>query len=218
MKPANDPMIDYKALVRTGYDRCADRYNEARASEPPTDLSALIRRLSSGARVLDIGCGAGVPITRSLADRFRVTGIDFSSEQIRRARLNVPQAELIESDLMAVSFPADSFDAVVAFFVLFHLPRDEQRNLLRRVHHWLVPGGFLLATISVSNEAPYKEDDFFGVPMYWTNFGHEEYIDLLHNFGFDVLDDTAVGHGFCDSYAGESERHPLVLVRKSGAA
>ncbi len=215
MIPANDPTIDYKAVVRCGYDQCAARYNEARATEPQSELSILIERLAAGARVLDIGCGAGVPIARSLADHFRVTGIDFSIEQIRRAKRNVPQAEFIESDIMAVSFPADSFNAVVAFFVLFHLPRDEQRNLLQRIHNWLVPGGFLLATISVYDEPPYKEDGFFGVLMYWTNFGHDEYIDLLHTFGFDVLCDTTVGHGFCESYGGDLERHPLVLVQKS---
>jgi cyclopropane fatty-acyl-phospholipid synthase-like methyltransferase len=216
MKPANDPTIDYKALVRTGYDRCADRYNEARASEPPSGLALLARHLSPGSRVLDIGCGAGVPVTSSLAGRFRVTGVDFSNEQIRRARLNVPQAEFIESDIMAVKFSAESFDAVVAFFVLFHLPCDEQRELLHRVHDWLVPDGLLLATLSVFNEPPYTENDFFGVPMYWTNFAHEEYHDLVCNLGFEVLSDTAVGHGFSESYAGAAERHPLVLARKVG--
>ena len=215
MIPANDPTVDFKTLVRRGYDRCADRYNAMRAPEPPAELSTLMERLASGARVLDMGCGAGVPITRTLADCYEVTGIDFSCEQIQRAKLNVPQALFIEADLMAVDFSLESFDAVVAFFVLFHLPRNEQRKLLQRAHNWLVPGGFLLATISVSNEPPYEDGDFFGVPMCWTNFGREEYIDIIHSIGFDVLHDTAVEHGFCGSYTGEPECHPLLLARKS---
>jgi SAM-dependent methyltransferase len=216
LKPANDLTIDYKTLVRTGYDRCAERYNQARAIEPPSGLDRLAERLQPGTRVLDLGCGGGTPITKFLAERFTVTGIDFSAEQIRRARLSVPRAEFIESDVTAVKFPAESFGAVVAFFVLFHLPRDDQRELLQRVHNWLVPGGLLLATLSVFNEMPYTEPDFFGVEMYWTNFAQEEYHDLLRSFGFNILSATAVGDGFSESHPSPAERHPLVLARKSG--
>jgi len=218
LKPANDPTINYMTLVRTGYNRCADRYNEARASEPPSGLDLFANHLRPRARVLDLGCGAGTPITKFLAERFMVTGIDFSAQQIRRARLTIPRAEFIESDVMAVGLPAESFDAVVAFFVLFHLPRDEQRELLQRVHNWLVPGGLLLATLSVFNEPPYTEDDFFGVEMYWTNFAQEQYHDLLCSFGFNILSAVAVGHGFSESHPGPAERHPLVLAQKPGGS
>jgi cyclopropane fatty-acyl-phospholipid synthase-like methyltransferase len=40
--------------------------------------------------VLELGCGAGVPDTQRLASHFRVTGIDISAEQVRRARTAVP--------------------------------------------------------------------------------------------------------------------------------
>jgi len=147
LKPANDPTIDYKALVRTGYDQVRpplQRYNEVRDAEPPSGLDLLTGSLRPRSRILDIGCGAGIPITNSLANRFSVTGVDFSAEQIQRARVHVPQANFIESDIMALHFPSGSFDGVVAFFVLFHLPCDEQRELLQRVHAWLVPGTFCL--------------------------------------------------------------------------
>src|SRR6516225_219165 len=120
MKPASDPTVDYKELVRAGYDRCADRYNAVRVAEPPSGLDLLTKHLHTGANVLDVGCGAGTPIAKSLAAQFSVTGVDFSTEQIRRARLGVPQANFIESDIMTVRFPSESFDAVVALFVLFH--------------------------------------------------------------------------------------------------
>ena len=202
--------------MRAGYDRCADRYNSSRATEPPPGLGLLTARLRAGARVLDLGCGAGIPVTKTLAEKAQVTGVDFSAEQIRRARKNVPGVELIESDIMAVTFPPASFDAVVAFFVLFHLPRVEQIELRRHVHQWLVPGGLFLATVSVFNEEPYIEDDFFGVSMFWTNFSQEEYERLLAQSGFEVLGSTTVGHGYSESYGGSKEHHPLVLAQKGG--
>ena len=67
MKPANDPTVDHKALVRQGYDLCAAAYAEARSEEVNPELTLLTNRLHEGAAVLDIGCGCGVPIARTLA-------------------------------------------------------------------------------------------------------------------------------------------------------
>ncbi len=145
MQPANDPAVDYKALVQRGYDLCAASYEEARQGEADPDLDLLIRRLTNGAHVLDIGCGAGVPIARTLAQRFRVTGVDISSEQIRRARRNVPEGTFIQGDIMSVTFPSADFDAAVAYYTIFHLPREEHPELLQRLYGWLKPGGYLLA-------------------------------------------------------------------------
>ena len=52
--------------------------------------------------MLDVGCGAGVPITQTLAQRFVVTGVDISGEMIQRARANVPQGSFIHGDIMSV--------------------------------------------------------------------------------------------------------------------
>ena len=94
--------------------------------------------------MLDIGCGAGVPITRTLAERFCVTGLDISSEMVRRALVNVPEATFILGDIMSVEFPPHHFDAVVAYYTIFHLPREEHPELIRRIYTWLKPGGWIL--------------------------------------------------------------------------
>ena len=214
MKPATDTSVDYKELVRRGYDRCAEAYNQARHERPFLELDLLTSVLPKGASVLDIGCGNGLPVTRALSQSFAVTGVDISTEQLRLARQNVPAAELLQGDIMAVSFPPGSFDAVVAFFVVFHLPREEHAELFRRIHGWLRPGGYLLATVTLSNETPYIEDGFFGVSMYWSNFGQEEYERILRDLGFTLLRSTTVGHGYAASCSGPAERHPLLFARR----
>jgi 2-polyprenyl-3-methyl-5-hydroxy-6-metoxy-1,4-benzoquinol methylase len=84
-------------LVRRGYDAISEAYRDddgranASSAESTTayadwfdDLACLLPR---AARVLDLGCGAGVPGARELASRgFAVTGIDISPVQIERAR------------------------------------------------------------------------------------------------------------------------------------
>lgn len=213
MQPANDLNVDYKALVQRGYDLCAAAYEEARQSEAHAELDLLSRRLTKGAHVLDIGCGAGVPIARTLAQRFQVTGVDISSEQIRRARRNVPEGMFIQGDIMSVTFPSASFDAAVAFYTIFHLPREEHPELLRRIYAWLKPSGYLLATVTLIAEAAYTEDDFFDVPMYWSNYGLEDYKTILTQIGFKLLDTSVIGHGYTEEKHTPAEQHPLIFAQ-----
>ena len=88
MRPADDSLVDYKALVQRGYDRCAAAYAEARKGEAHPELNLLSERLADGAAVLDIGCGAGVPVTRSLARSFTVTGVDIPGPMIHNAQVS----------------------------------------------------------------------------------------------------------------------------------
>jgi len=214
MKPADNPDIDYKDFVRAGYDSCAEAYEQAREREACPELDLIMSCLKDGARILDIGCGAGIPISRILARRFSVVGVDISGEMIKRARANVPRAELLQSDIMAMDFLPSCFDAIVCFYALFHLPREEHPELFRRIHTWLKPGGYLLATVAVHNEAPYTEDDFFGVSMYWSNYGLEEYQEILRETGFTLLHTTTLGHGYARTHETREEAHPLVFAQK----
>lgn len=125
MRSADDATLNYKTLVQRGYDWCAAAYAQARLGQANPELDLLARRLPTGARVLGIGCGAGVPIARAPAWRFHVTGIDISGEQVRLAQANVLSGTFLHGDVMAAQFAPATFDAVVAFYVLFHLPYDQ---------------------------------------------------------------------------------------------
>jgi ubiquinone/menaquinone biosynthesis C-methylase UbiE len=137
---------DLRALVAESYDRIAERYLEWRAQQHREStgqwVSVLSERLPPGSKVLDLGCGAGIPLTKNLAERFEVTGLDISPRQIDLARENVPNARFIVGDMVVHDFRSQSFDAVVASYSLFHVPRAEHEMLLGRIGSWLRPGGF----------------------------------------------------------------------------
>ncbi len=216
IRPVNDATVDYKDLVRRSYDRLAAEYEEKRQAEPPAVIHLLTDRLSDGANVLDIGCGVGIPVAHTLARRFKVTGVDISGGMINRALANDIDATFIHGDIMSVELPPASFDAATAFYSIFHLPREEHPDLLRRIYGWLKPGGYLLATFSYCNDAPYT-DDYFGVTMYWSNYGLEEYDKMLGETGFKILEIGAVGAGYKDPGEAPGERHPLILAQTSPA-
>jgi SAM-dependent methyltransferase len=79
-----------KLLVESGYDALGEAYADwsARVEGDPRDryLDDVSRRLPAGSRVLDLGCGSGLPSTKLVAERFEVLGVDVSATQIDCAR------------------------------------------------------------------------------------------------------------------------------------
>ena len=209
---ADDPNVDYRKLVRTAYNRCAKDYAEQRRTTAEAELNLIAERLAPGSRVLDVGCGAGIPIARHLAKRFEVTGIDVSSSMIALAGKNVPSARFAIADVMEADFPAAGFDAIVSFYAIFHIPRQDHPDLFDRFFRWLRPGGLLLVTVAMHDDGPgYTEDDFFGETMYWSNFGPETYRKILAETGFEIEQDGVVGAGLTSVDALE-EVHPFFFA------
>ncbi|MEA2548083.1 MAG: hypothetical protein QOE42_681 [Chloroflexota bacterium] len=165
---------DPKAIVAAGYDRIADRYLAWSALRPsPARLRALelaVGLIPAGADVLELGCGAGVPMTAALANGRRLTGVDISAEQIRRARRNVPGATFIQADMTTLEREPASLDAVVAFYSLTHVPRDQHAELFGRIRTWLRPGGLFLASLGVEDDPGTVEPGWLGVEMYFSQF------------------------------------------------
>ena len=98
------------ALVAAGYDTMADTWEawKAQIADDPRDewCDELLTRLPRGARVVELGCGGGTRETRRLAERFRLTGIDLSAEQLGRARERVPGAEFVHADVTELELQA----------------------------------------------------------------------------------------------------------------
>ena len=180
----------HKKIVEDGYDHVAEQYLATKDVDDPVTLSALkglSNELSGGADVLDLGCGAAIPVTRWLAQRFVVTGVDVSSRQLELAQRNVPSATLIKADMADLHFAPAIFDAIVAFHSIIHVPRNEHPVLFRRIHRWLKPDGLFLATLSVSAwEGEETNWEGWGAPMRWSHYDGNTNVRLLGDAGFVV--------------------------------
>jgi 2-polyprenyl-3-methyl-5-hydroxy-6-metoxy-1,4-benzoquinol methylase len=179
---------DPKLVVAHGYDVIAGTYLARHGQSIVRDrwLQETMARLPDAARVLDLGCGAGVPVAHRLAGRgFDVVGVDGSVEQIKLARRHVPEAEFIHADMTAVTFPPRSFDAVAAFYSITHVPREEHATLLRRVVDWLKPNGLFIASLG-SDECADWVGEWLGTEMFFSHYDAGTYGRLVREAGFHI--------------------------------
>lgn len=203
--------MDYKETVKAGYNAIASRYLEERArdSEDIRLLDDLIARLPVNARVLDAGCGAGIPVAQILSERFDVTGVDFSEAQIKLAGRNVPNASFICQDMTKLDFPSSTFDAICSYYAIIHIPREEHQLLIANFYRMLNTGGFALLCLGAENLVDDIDDDYLGARMYWSHFDADTYLSLLKEKGFTSLWSKIVSDETC-----EGGGHLFVLVQK----
>jgi cyclopropane fatty-acyl-phospholipid synthase-like methyltransferase len=182
-------------LVGRGYDAIGERFAQWRdliVGDPRREWEdELVSRLDVGARVLELGCGAGVPDTQRLAARFQMTGVDVSAEQVRRAAAAVPDAEFVHADFTALELEPESFDAVVSFYAFNHVPRELLAPTFARIHRWLVPGGLLMTALGTSDTEAWT-GDWLGAPTFFSSFPPETNTRLVREAGFEIVRDELV--------------------------
>lgn len=185
--------MDRIQLVREGYDRLVESYLEAREQYDTSGwLDRMTHRLPENARILDLGCGAGVPIARTLVSQgYEVTGIDGSAKQVQKAKELVPEATFHVGDMTEATFPDESFDGICAFYSIIHVPRERHANLFRSIRRWLKQGGVALLVLG-AHDLEDDEEYMDGVPMFWSHFAVETNRRLLSDAGLRVIEEGIV--------------------------
>jgi ubiquinone/menaquinone biosynthesis C-methylase UbiE len=198
--------MDYKKLVKQGYDQCAQNYLDQRdLFKNQKYLEDLIVKLKPESKILDIGCGAGVPIDKFLIENgFDVTGIDISPKQIKLAQKNNPKGNFLVKDMSKINFPKNSFNAIISFYAIFHIKREDHQKLFNKLFSILKPNGYLLVTMG------YEEwegtEDFHKVKMFWSHYGVEKNLEIIKNSGFKII------HNEIDTSGGE--KHLVIFAQK----
>ena len=210
---------DPKAIVKETYDYLAEwylRWVDGQPSPRERYASRVFQNVppeSKPPHILELGCGPGVPVTSMLLDRgARVTANDISTKQLDLAKARCPEATLVPGDMTRLSFGPESFDGVVSFFTIFHLPRTEQRGMLSSIYTWLKPGGmfaFNLATID--EEEIYGE--LMGHGMFWSSYSVEESQAMVTEVGLEVVEVEVL-----ESEPDEGVKFMWVVARKGFGA
>lgn len=102
-------------------------------------------RVTSGTRLLDAGCGAGLLLLLAKLRGAHVTALDASPGLLAIARQRLPAADVREGDLEALPFADASFDSVTAVNSLFYA--QDMGAAMRELARVVRPGGRVIVTV-----------------------------------------------------------------------
>jgi ubiquinone/menaquinone biosynthesis C-methylase UbiE len=141
-------------LSKEGYDKYASLYDDKLDFLNSFEKGMIGEIVGdvSGKKVLDVGCGTGRLIQKLVEKGAVVTGADISSEMLKIAQRKFGQVEFVEADIEHLPFENDSFDVVVASFVIVHL--KDLRKAFDEVYRVLKPGGSFIVTNVNQKKAP----------------------------------------------------------------
>ncbi|EKO3490647.1 class I SAM-dependent methyltransferase [Vibrio fluvialis] len=177
--------------MKTDYDAIAEDWNRLRTHLPAPDLALfeLFRcYIPPQGRVLDLGCGHGIPIAAMMTERgFTLTGVDRSERLLSLARSAMPQQEWIQSELESFE-PVGHYHGVIIWDSMFHLPRHEHLTLLGKVFEALEPEGVVILSSGGSDtDLPPFTDIMLGHEFFYDAFPVSLLLRHCREMGFRIL-------------------------------
>lgn len=173
-------------------------------------FTKLTEKIPHGGKILDMGSGTGIPYDLYLIERgYDVTGIDISGKHVEMASRSVPGASFVKADFSEYPLGAESYDAIISLYSIFHIPRDEHADLFNRMYLALKPGGRILVTLGTA-DMEMDVAEFVGSTMAWSSYSMEENIGIVQEAGFRLI---AVE----EEQEEEREHHLWILGEKDAA-
>ena len=110
-------------------------------------LKKFVSLLPLSPKILDLGCGAGYESMRLMQLGADVTGIDYSEEPIKIARLKNPDCRFEIMDFRKIDASIGCFDGIVAIASLIHIPDDELVLVFQNIRRVLKESGYVLIAV-----------------------------------------------------------------------
>lgn len=137
-------------------------------------------------KLLDIGCGPGLFLSRARLRGWEVTGCEVNKaciEQLKSADIPV-----IDRPIEEYALDDESFQCIALLTVLEHIP--EPKELLKKVRKNLVRGGILAILVpninALANRILHEKSPTFSGDMHINHFSDSTLARMLHETGFDV--------------------------------
>jgi SAM-dependent methyltransferase len=174
-------MIDEIELNRRAWENAAERFSQ-RKVPPITEAFAFFSdSLPEGSRILDLGCGTGVPFARHLNERgFQVLCVDVSLRMLKLARTNVPSADFRQLSMTDLDYSGE-FSGVVASYSMLLLRPANFRTVATKIGLALRDGG--LCYVSLNEQSGMRQPDekdveeILGQTMYSRGYTKQEVLD-----------------------------------------
>lgn len=173
-----------KRSTKSIYERQARHWDKNRLAslyEKPW-LDRLLSTLPSQARLVDLGCGSGVPIAGYfLSKGCSLVGVDYSPTMISLARQRYPEADWLVQDINQLALNGQ-YDGIYSWDGFFHLSIDEQRKIIPKLSMLIKTGGSIMLTVGRGEGE--VTGTVGGETVYHASLAPEEYQRLFYACGF----------------------------------
>ena len=169
----------------TAYEKFANHFLQGRDQSLIGSKIVLqwAKTLPRKAEVIEVACGGGYPITKSLMETgLKIWAIDSSETLIREFQSRFPDVPAKCEKVQDSDFFGKTFDAAIAIGFVFLLSEHEQAIVINRISNILRPGGNFLFTAPV--ETGSWQDMNTGINC--ISLGYEKYAELLKKSGFRI--------------------------------
>lgn len=143
-------------------------------------------QIAKGRIVLDAACGEGYG--SSLLARYgeKVVGLDIDEASVSEASQKYKNENLsfVSGNIAQLPFEDSSFDMVVSYETIEHVPEEIQRSFLNEIQRVLRPGGILI--MSTPNKAVYTDKVSGHNKFHIKEFYVDEYLAFLHQYFSDI--------------------------------
>lgn len=187
-------------MIEESYDKMGEAYHRTRDNKKfNSELEKFTELLPRAGRVLDAGCGVGIPVSKFLVKKgFSVTGVDISKKLIDLAKENVPEANFHQKNIFELDFPDDSFDGIICVYTLWHIPRNNHQSIINNFHRMLKTNGILVLNTGIFESDGMSK--FFGEPMLWSNNSPQKTLAITKENGFEILSEGILSLGGENQY------------------
>jgi 2-polyprenyl-3-methyl-5-hydroxy-6-metoxy-1,4-benzoquinol methylase len=180
------------------YDKIFDWYVSSRNPDAGVEvIRKFTKNIQQRAKILDIGCGHGFPITNTLCQLgFKPYGIDSSIKMVTRFKENLRDVPVQCSNVLDSDFFNILFDAVIAYGFIFHLPQDQQKKVIEKVSEHLKCDGYFLFSSGDGDGAKMTPPGSNGGERFMTYSMSRSKYERTLNENSMILEDHYIEHDF----------------------
>jgi GT2 family glycosyltransferase/2-polyprenyl-3-methyl-5-hydroxy-6-metoxy-1,4-benzoquinol methylase len=155
-------------------------------SKPRTQYVEETRK--SPGRILDIGCGTGLFLSKMKEKRWDIYGIEATKWAAERSAVRTGREKIFTKELHKICFPNNYFDVITLWHVLEHI--KDVNMLIKEINRVLGEGGSLFIEVpnlnSVSLGLFQHNYSFLSVPEHILYWSESSLKNFLQNSGFSV--------------------------------
>jgi len=218
----NNTSTEKRESVKRDYDAIADAYAEefGKEYEDFDVISKFMSQLIPNSKIIDLGGGTGKLTDLFIKNGYNAICYDFSKEMMRKSKEYFGELPYILDDMINITthFKQESIDGIIAFYSLFHIPRENIVEVFTGINKTLKKNGILCFSVQLGDgeefiDEPYLKDK--GKNVLYMNFFDTKFIDeILERSDFEKIFETTKNEIGKNELGNKDNKKIFIIARK----